>query len=230
MSIVSYSEIQKIGEIRKTTEINDLDDQSEETEVSSSPTLEVHLLELNQKIESLQYELEEASRTVKAKELKVLELEQIINRTESPKKEKSSTNVPILEEMHDLEFELEDLLKNKIQAEVEFLVITRTTQSWKMLAEDQIALLAEQKSLAGDQEQMVLKLWGAEDKAIKLKKQAEELVSHCKELLGTEKVLKLQNKFCKFSFFCFIQLLLLCVAFGLFLIRLMPPSHDIVPT
>jgi len=207
-----------------------LDDQSEETEVSSSPTLEVHLLELNQKIESLQYELEEASRTVKAKELKVLELEQIINRTESPKKEKSSTNVPILEEMHDLEFELEDLLRNKIQAEVEFLVVTRTTQSRKILAEDQIALLQEQKSLAGDQAQIVLKLRDAEDKAIKLKKQAEELEAHCKELLGTEKVSKLQNKACKFSCFCFIQLLLLCVAFGLFLIQLMPPSNEVVPT
>ena len=222
--------MQKIGEIRKATEIDDLDDQPEETEVSSSPTLEARLLGLNQKIEHLQYKLEEASVTLKAKELKVVELEDIINRTQSQKKERSGTYVPIHEEMHGLKFELEELLKKKIQAEVEFLVITRTTQSWKMLAEDQIALLAEQKSLAGDQEQMVLKLWGAEDKAIKLKKQAEELVSHCKELLGTEKVLKLQNKFCKFSFFCFIQLLLLCVAFGLFLIRLMPPSHDIVPT
>lgn len=167
---------------------------------------------------------------MKAKELKVLELEDIIKRTQFPKTEASSTNVPISERIQDLEVELEDLLKRKIQAEVEFLIITRTTHSWKILAEDQIALLEEQKSLAGGQAQVMLKLRDAEEKAVKLKEQSEELELHCEELLGTEKVLKLQSQVCKFSFCSFIQLLLLCVAFGLFLMQLMPPSDEFVPT
>lgn len=116
----------------------------------------------------------------------------------------SSSNVSIQEEMHDLEVELDDLLEKKIQAEVEFLIVTRTTQTWKILAEDQIALLESQKSLASDQVQMMLKLRGdAEKKAIKFKEQAEELKLQCKELLGTKKVLKLHRKICKFFFLFF---------------------------
>ncbi|ONK69288.1 uncharacterized protein A4U43_C05F21280 [Asparagus officinalis] len=223
-------EIKKIGEIGNATECNDFDDQSEETEASSSPTFEAHLLELNHKIENLQYKLDEASAVVKAKELKIIDLEDIINQTHLPSKESSSTTVPTFEEMNDLEFELEDLFKKKIQSEIELLIITRTTQSWKILAEDQIALLEEQKSLAVDQAHALLRLNDAEEKAIKLKDQAEELDSHCKELLGTEKVLKLQNKVCKYSFCCFIQLVLLFVALGLFMIQMIPPSDDFVPT
>lgn len=224
------TEIQKFGEIGKAAETSDLDDQSEETEVSSSPAIAAHLVALNQKIEHFQYRLDEASATVKAKELEVLELKNIIKRTQSPKNEASTASDPIFEEINDLEFKLEDLHKKKIQAEVEFLIMTRTTQSWKLIAEDQSALLEEQKSLAGDQAQITLRLRDAEDKAIRLKEQAAELEAHCSKLLQTEKVLKLQNKVCKFSLCCLIQLLLLFVACGLFLIQLMPQSEEIVPT
>ncbi|KAJ6832290.1 WPP domain-interacting protein 2 [Iris pallida] len=219
-------EIQKIGEIGKEATI---DGQFEETEVSSSPAFEANLAELSREIERLQHKLEAAVATAKAKESKVLELEAIINRTQLPKKETCSTHPPLNEMHQKLESELERLLKKKIEAEIEFLIITRTNQSWKVLTEDQIALLQEQKSLAGDQAQMTLKLKEAETKALKVEDRADELDDYCNELLQTEKTLKLQNKVCKFSVYFFLQLLLLCIAFGLFLIQV-PQSNDVVPT
>ncbi|KAJ6800394.1 WPP domain-interacting protein 2 [Iris pallida] len=224
-------EIQKIGEIGKEATVDGLDGQFEDTEVSNSPAFDANLLELSREVECLQHKLEATVATAKSKESKVLELEAIINRIQSPKEEACSISPLLLNEMHQkLESELESLLKKKIEAEIEYLIITRTTQSWKLLTEDQIALLEEQKSLAGDQAQMTLKLKEAECKALKVKDRADELGAYCNVLLQTENTLKLKNKVCKFSLCFFLQLLLLCIAFGLFLIQLLPQSNDVVPT
>lgn len=188
------------------------------------------MLELNHKRELLQCQLEEALATVKAKESKVLELEDIMKRKQSPRKEASSTYVPIQDEVTDLEIELERLLEKKFQAEVELLIILKTTHNWKIMAEGQISLLEEQKSLSRDQTKVMLKLSDTENRLTRLKDKADELEARCKELLETENVLKLQNKVCKISVCCFIQLLLLCFAFGLFLVQLMPPADECVPT
>lgn len=207
------SEIEKIGEIGNGPGVDDFDDNNEEAEGSSSPSPEADSGQLNQKIERLQYGLEEALATVKARELKVLELEAMLNGTELPGKEIGNTDLPLLrEKCKEMEFDLESLLEKKMQAEINYLIITRTTQSWKLQAEDHIALLEDQ------------------NKAIMLKGKMEELDAYCKELVRTGEVLQLQNKVLKSSLCCFIQLVVVFIAFWLFLVQLLPPSDGVVPT
>ncbi|XP_010928194.1 WPP domain-interacting protein 2 isoform X2 [Elaeis guineensis] len=225
------SEIENIGEIGKEPGVDDFDDNNEEAEGSSSPSPAADSGQLNRKMEHLQYKLEEALAIVKARESKVLELEAILNTTELAGKEIGNTDLPLLQEKcKEMEVDLDRLLEKKMQAEIEYLIMTRTTQSWKLQAEDHIALLEDQKSLAGDQTQIMLNWRDTENKVIMLKGKMEELEAYCKELVGTGEVLRLQNKVFKSSLCCFIQLVMLSIAFGLFLMQLFAPSHGVVPT
>ncbi|WOL06388.1 hypothetical protein Cni_G15122 [Canna indica] len=222
------NEIQNFREISTNILVDDcdgLDGQYQETEGISSLTVEANLVELVQKIEHLECKLEEALNDVKTKESKVLELEAILDRTG---KEVDNTDVSLLEEKcHKMEIELENLLQKKIETEIEYMIMMRTTQSWKVLTEDHIALLEEQKSLCRDQSEVMLKVKNAENRAILLKQRAEELE---KDLLETREVLRLQRKTLKYSLCCFFQMVVLFIAFGLFLLHLAPSSTDIAPT
>lgn len=222
------TEIQKFGEIGKDVILTDTNGLLEGTEGSSSPDLDVHFLDLNQKIKYLELRLEEASATIKAKDSKILELEFLVNKTGMLKQETEST---VLEEnCKDMELELEALVKRKIEAEVEYLITANATQNLTIHTENQIALLEQQKSLAKAQAQMMLKLRDAESKASMLKEQAEELEVRCKELVGTEDVLRLQSKVCRSSVCLFTQFAMVCVALWWFLVHLLLPSDGTVPT
>lgn len=200
-------------------------------EGSSSPSPEADSIQLNQRIEQLQYKLEEALAAVRSRESKVLELEAILNRTELPRKEIENTDPPLLKEKcKEMEFELESLLEKKIETEIEYLIMTRATQSWKVMAEDHIALLEDQKSLAGDQMQLTHKLRDTEVKVTMLTGQMGELEAYCAELVGAEEVLRLQNEVLKSSLCCFVQLVMLFIVFWWFLMQLVPPSNGVVPT
>ncbi|KAF8414329.1 hypothetical protein HHK36_002330 [Tetracentron sinense] len=163
---------------------------------SGSPSLEAQLINLNQKINLLDTKLEEASAMLKAKESRVVELEAILNSSESPKEELGST-LESLQKKHrkmEIELELEGLFKQKIEAEIEYLAITATTQELKVAPDCQIELFEEQKSVAGEQKQVLHKLRDAESKAVVLKRRAEELEGSFVEFLGAEEVLKMQNR------------------------------------
>ncbi|XP_077222712.1 WPP domain-interacting protein 2-like [Tasmannia lanceolata] len=194
------------------------------TEVSSFSLKNVQLTELFSKVNLLERLLEEASASLKAKESKVLDLESILNGTQLPKKE--TEKILLQDTCKVMEVELEDLFMKKIEAEIEYLI----TRKLKVEAKDQITLFEEQKSLAEDQAQMLLKLRDAENKATLLKRQAEELETYSKELLRTEEILKMQNSICKSTLFSLIQLIILCIVFGLFLLQLLPHSTGVVPT
>uniref|UniRef100_A0A6V7QR41 Aconitase/3-isopropylmalate dehydratase large subunit alpha/beta/alpha domain-containing protein n=1 Tax=Ananas comosus var. bracteatus TaxID=296719 RepID=A0A6V7QR41_ANACO len=225
------TEIQKLVEMGKDPILDDFAVNYEEAEGSSSMSFEPHILELNQKVEHLECKLKEASDTINAKELRLLELQTIVDKTQSKKTETESNDLSLLrEDLNEMESEIELMLEKKMEAEVEYLIMTRTTQSWKFLFEDQIALFEEQKSLSSDSEQMMLKLRENESKAVLLKEQAEKLEAQCSELSVTAEVLKLHNRACKVSFFLFVQFVLLCIAIGLFLLQLLPQSGDVVPT
>lgn len=210
-------------------------DQFDDSEGSSTTTLEAHLIELSEKIEHLEQKLEEASASAKEKEMKVLELEAILSNTNPTKKEAGSSDVQYLQgEYATVELELESSLKNKIEAEIEYLIITRTTQNWKVLFEDQIALFEEQKSMLKDQlldqSQMIHKLKDNENMVTTLKEHIEKLEVSCSELLKTEEVLKLQNKAFRYSICFFVQLVMCCIALALFIVHLLPPPDGFVPT
>ncbi|PKI35706.1 hypothetical protein CRG98_043864 [Punica granatum] len=161
-----------------------------------SSFLEIQMLTLTENIKNLEAKLEEARATVQAKEAQVSELEAALNLSKLPKEEPGSGEA---------ESEIEGLFRQKIEAEIEYLAITRTIQKLRV---------EEQQSLADIQSNMITKLGKVEAKATELKKQAEEeayknLVSA--DLKGVDEVLTFQNRACKASFFLILQLVLLLV-------------------
>ncbi|CAL9159798.1 WPP domain-interacting protein 1-like [Musa acuminata AAA Group] len=222
------NEIQNFWEIGKDVLPDDYGGQYEETEGSSSPAVEVNLVEQNEKIEHLECKLGEALAVVRAKETKILELEAVLNRTERPNKESDSTDLLFFQEKcRDMEMELENLLEKKIEVEIKYTILARTTQIWRVLEEDHIALLEEQKSPSGDQLNMMCEVENAENKTFVSRGGAEELE---KDLLAAEEVLKLQRIAYKYSLCFCVQIILLCIAFGLFLMQLFPSSSGVAPT
>lgn len=189
---------------------------SEETRQSDSCFMETQMHSLKQNISSLESKLEEAMAMLKVKESRIVELEESESAIELQQKQ-----------CREMETELEDLFKQKIEAEVEYLTLTRTIQ--KLRAGDQIMIYEEQKALAGEQAQMLNKLGEAEGKAAMLKKQAEKLETYCGDILGSEEVMKMEKRLCKVTL-CFLIQLLLLLAFGLFVFQLPPHSSVVVPT
>lgn len=206
---------------------------SETIRQSAVSSLEVQILSLKQNIQSLESKLEESRAMLEVKSLRVAELEATINSSKLPKEESGST-IELPEEKHRvIENELEGLFKQRIEAEIEYLAITRTIQRLKVTASNQIMLFEEQESLANEQEQMLNKLGETESKAAKLKKQAEELEKYCGDILGTEEVLDLlvmQKRTCKVSSCFLMQFLFLVVAFWYFWLQLSSHTVAVVPT
>ncbi|OAY63255.1 WPP domain-interacting protein 1 [Ananas comosus] len=216
------SEIQKLVEIGRDPMLNDFDGCCEENEGGiSSSSLLPDVLKLEQKVKHLENELKDASATIEAKESKLLELQVLLNGTQLP---------TLQAKCKEMEAELEWLLGKQLEAEVECLILTKANRSCKRLVEDEIALLKEQKSVASDHAKLTLELQENGKKAIILEERSEKLEASCKELVGTAENLKLQNRVCKTSLFCFVQVIMLFIALGVFLIQLFPPSSDVVPT
>ncbi|PKA51359.1 WPP domain-interacting protein 1 [Apostasia shenzhenica] len=226
------NEIKTINDTRKEPEFNDIDSHFEEKEASSSSLeLEAHVVELNEKIKHLESKLEEASETVKSKESKVLELEAALSIAHLSKMQDKINDLLFLEEnQHRIESELEILLRRSLEAEIEYLIFTRTSQNLKILAEDHIALFKEKTNLLAGSQKVMLNLGDVEDKAFKLKDQRDMIEACCEDLGGTQNVQRLQKKVCKISLCCFVQLLLLCIAIGSFLMQLLPTQNEFVPT
>ncbi|KAK1315842.1 hypothetical protein QJS10_CPA05g01295 [Acorus calamus] len=76
----------------------------------------------------------------------------------------------------------------------------------------------------------MIRLRESENKAILLTSKAEELEASCRELLGTDELLKLQKQVCKVTMCSLVQIVLLCIAFGLFVMHILSPSIGVVPT
>lgn len=110
----------------------------------------------------------------------------------------------------DAEREIEDLFKQRIEAEVEYLTISRTVQKMKVPSMDRITCL--------------------DDKAKMLKKKAEKLENRCEEIASSDEALKLQNKVCKYTLYFLVQLLLLLVILGAFEFQISPNYVELVPT
>ncbi|KAG0488679.1 hypothetical protein HPP92_007490 [Vanilla planifolia] len=190
-------------------------------EASHCPTFDIQLKELNKKVEHLESILEEASKSIKAKEQKVVQLEAIVWKSELPELEIRSDKLFLEEHQEAMESELEVLIMKSMEAEIEYLILAKTSHSWKVLAEDRFALFKEQ---------LMPNLSNVEHRASLLKEQTERLEAYCEGLRRTEKVLTLQNMVFKLSLCYFFQLLVFCLAFGLFLMRLLPSSDWVVPT
>ncbi|KAF9619154.1 hypothetical protein IFM89_005168 [Coptis chinensis] len=189
----------------------------------------LQLTKHNGEVHILKSKLENLLAKLKAKEKQIIELESNLNRSELLQKASVSTFQFLQDKYREMEVELEGVLKQKIEVELEYLLVVGATQRLNVAFEDQISLFEDQKSLAGEQIKMLHKLRDAEHKAILLKTQAEELEASCQELLVTEKVLKVQNRLYKYTFYFTAQLLLLLVmVFVIFILR--PQTSVVVPT
>ncbi|XP_009797500.1 WPP domain-interacting protein 2 [Nicotiana tabacum] len=193
----------------------------------SSNSLGSEVVSLKQNIILLQSKLQKAADRVKSKEARVTELEAILG--SSSKKEEKTIDT-MHQSSRDMESELEGLFRQKIEAEVQYLAISRTAQKLKAAAVDQATLLEEQKILASEQAQMVHRLGDAETKAAMLKTQAEKLESYWEDIATTDEKLKLQKNVYKYSSCFLIQLVLLAVVVGLFLMQTSPNYAEVVPT
>ncbi|XP_057486399.1 WPP domain-interacting protein 1-like [Actinidia eriantha] len=196
----------------------------------SSHFLEKQVISLEQKVNLLESKLEEANAVLKEKEAKVIELECALKNNRSPKEEMPRTVESQQKKYGDMEAELEGLFKQKIEAEVEYLAISRTIQKLRVAAVDQVAVFEELEALALQQPQIFNRLGDAESKAEMLKIQAEKLETYSEDIVGTDQVLKLQKRVCKVTSCVFIQSILLFVVFVLFFLQLSPRYAGVVPT
>ncbi|XP_022848353.1 WPP domain-interacting protein 1-like isoform X2 [Olea europaea var. sylvestris] len=119
--------------------------------------------------------------------------------------------------------ELEDLFRLKIEAEVEYLAISRTTQKYRGAVKDKI-------SLASEQFLKLNRLENTKNKASMLEKEAEKLVNSCEDIASAEKTLKLQMRLCKYASYFLIQLVILLLILGFFIFDISPNYDGVVPT
>lgn len=215
-------------------EINEsnLSDQlgSEKIRQTFSNSLEAQISSLKQHVKLMEDKLDETMARLEVKESRVAELEDIINISKSLKEESGSTIELQEEQFRDLEAEVESLFRQKIEAEIEYIVIKRTTQTVKFAAGDQIALVEEQEAVAGEQARMLNKLGEAEIRAAKLKERTEELGKFRGDIIGTEEVFTMQKRLWKVSSCFFMQLILLVLVVWVFLLQSSPHQGVIVPT
>ncbi|KAJ0101596.1 hypothetical protein Patl1_03672 [Pistacia atlantica] len=148
---------------------------SENIRESATSLFEMQVLSLTQKVEYLERKLEEARAMLEVKDARVAELETTVNSSKPLREESGSTIDLQPEKCREMETELEGLFRQKIEAEIEYLALTRTIEKVKIAASDPITLFEEQETLVKEQTQMLNKLGEAESKAAVLKKQAEKL-------------------------------------------------------
>lgn len=174
------------------------------------------MISLKQIVKLSESKLVEARTMLKLKEAKISELEAIISnssRSEGMGIKFQSTG--------DTETEVESLFKQKLEAEVEFLVISKAVRDQKTGA--QISLLEEQKALAKTQAEMANKngyaLANCEDE-------------NCSENMVTadETVKQLPKEVFKYTWCLFLQLVLLLLVVGVFVLQLSPQQAEVIPT
>lgn len=126
-----------------------------------------------------------------------------------------------------VETDVEDLYMRKIEAEVEFLALSRAVRNLRVENVDQITVLEEQETLALKQRQVLNMLGDTEKKAVMLNKEAEKLEKFCEDV---DETLKLQNRVCKYATCFFMQLISLALILGIFMSQLSPKYVANVPT
>lgn len=234
-------EVQKFGEIGKG--IRSLcDDSSDNTGGAAyfvSPSTEVcnnrwnslfNDAYLNNNVHTVKQQLSEAEVRLKEKEFRIVELEATIKNMDSFGQDRGKTVELQPKICQEMEADLDSLFKQKVEAEVEYLAITRSTKELTILVKDQIKLLQEQKTSPREQAQSLRTMADVKNKAAMPQGQGEELDAVCRQMAGSEEVSKMQRRVSKITVCLTIQLISLLLVFGLFLLQLLPKSAVVVPT
>ncbi|XP_060199089.1 WPP domain-interacting protein 1-like [Lycium barbarum] len=202
--------------------------QSRNGEQHSFDSLESEVVSLKQNSILLQNKLNDESDLIKLKEARVTELEALL--CSNSKKEEKKTGNDLHQSIEDIEGELECLFRQKIEAEIEYLAISRTIQMLRTATIDQATLVEDQDLLATEQARMVKKLGDSEKKAAIVKSQVKNLEKYCDDVASTNKTLELQKGVCKYSSYFLIPLVLLAIVFGLYMLQISPDAVEVVPT
>ncbi|KAM0910448.1 hypothetical protein ACQ4PT_014126 [Festuca glaucescens] len=216
------NEIQMFVEIGKENSDNSTANY-DENEWSGSPDCEEFSEELGEKLKLLESKLEEASSLIDEKNSRIFELD-TLNQTQP--REVALYNSKLLS----LQSEVDQLLMEKMEAEIQCFILTRASEAWQPQTEDYHTLYEAQKSLSEDHKQLEVKLRHTENRAMMLQEMTEKLESQCKDLSNASEVLKLQAGASRASLFCSIQLVLLCIAVWTFITRFLPTPTEFVPT
>ncbi|XP_039028465.1 WPP domain-interacting protein 2-like [Hibiscus syriacus] len=194
---------------------------SEKITNGTSGSLETQVFTLTHKVKYLESKLEEARVVLRAKESRIYELETV----QSSRLQKESSTAELQQDKYrEMELDLEGLFQQKMESEIEFLVLTNEIEKWRG------AVFEEQTTLAGEQEQMLNKLGEVESKAVMLKKQAKELEKYHGNILDVEEVLKMRGRVCKVMSYFFTQLILLVLVFLFLIWQISTHSEVVVPT
>ncbi|KAI4305063.1 hypothetical protein L6164_028452 [Bauhinia variegata] len=200
----------------------------EGTKQPASSSLELQVSSLAQNVNILESKLEESQGMIAFKDSKIAELEAVLRSSKFPKEESCSTLD--LEEEQYMEAEVEGLFRQKIEAEVECLTITKMMENLKVAADLKLTLLEGQETLFGKQGQVLNKIAETKNKASALKIQAEELEKYSDDILEVEETLKMQKRVCKVTCYFFIQFILLIFVFWLLVLQPLPNARVVVPT
>jgi hypothetical protein len=116
-----------------------------------------------------------ASTLINEKDSRILELE-AIGRTRAWRCAIQSINNLLLQP------DLDQLLQEKMEAEIQCIILTSASQTWTPLAEDRRALYEQQKCLLSDYNQLKLKVSPSENRSMILGEMVENLEAQAKEL------------------------------------------------
>ncbi|WCJ32523.1 WPP domain interacting protein 2 [Euphorbia peplus] len=213
-------------EIQESSSSEQFDDEK----VRESSWSESQVISLTENVKCLENRLEEAEEIVKLKESRITELENTLINGKSPREESGNTEELLQDRHKEFETELEQIFMQKLEAEIEYLTLSRTMQKLRVGSGDQMTLFEQQEELAGEQTQMLNKIGEAEKKAENLKKKADKVEKFRGEILGTEEVWKMQGKVCKVSWCFFMQLVLLLMVLSLLVLESSSHKGFVVPT
>lgn len=196
-----------------------------ETPQTRPTSLESEIANLKCNVSELESKLADTRSMLEVKEYKVIELEASLNSYAPQLKENRKIIELEQKNLRELKSELESLFKQKIEAEVEFLVVS-TCQDLKIAAPGEITFLEEQKTLVTEQAEIVNLSENLGNRASMLKRRVDKLET---EVEASEFV-KLEKRICKVASHFFIQLVLLFVVLCSFVFKLVPEYTEDVPT
>ncbi|GAA0159038.1 hypothetical protein LIER_38777 [Lithospermum erythrorhizon] len=189
-------------------EVNDQSSSGEDNCHRSLHDLESEVSSMKENAHLLKIKLEETTDLLNRKEADISELEARLGSRST----KEDMERVFLHDHVDVGAELESIFRGKIEAEVQYLTISKTIQDLRVASVDKISILEQQ--IASDKSQIL--------------KSAEKLESYREDVCPDETV-KLQSNVCKYTLCFLLQLILLIVVLGL-LSQPSPRSTEVVPT
>ncbi|KAK8712412.1 hypothetical protein V6N13_147652 [Hibiscus sabdariffa] len=170
-------------------EISSSDRLNSEKISSTSDSLETQIFTLTHKVKYLESQLEEVRAVLRGRESKISKLETSVNGSRSRKEDPGSTAEMQQDKYREMESDLEGIFQQRMEAEIEFLALTRALQKSSIsIGNRQTTVFNEQTSLAGEQAHLLNKMVGE-----------EEFEKYYEDALGADKVSKMQRGLAPYS-------------------------------